>query len=85
MSVGEGTMKPPSWTTLWVERRKVYCEYRGEDNQRHLGESKAAMATSPGQTVEQTTDSQGHLSGAERRVVAWIGAGVGDKEDQGAK
>lgn len=82
MSVGEGAVNLPGRTTPWVERTKVYCKYRREISQGHLVESKAAMATSPGQRAEQRGDDQHHLSGAGRRAVAWVGAGVGDRGDQ---
>lgn len=68
-----------------MERRKVCCKYRREDSRRHLGESKTAMAASPGQRAKQAGESQGHLSGAERRAVAWVGTGVRDRKEKVAE
>lgn len=72
MSVREGTVKPPNWTTPWVERRKVYCKYKKEGSQRHLGESKDAVVASQGHREEQTVDGWY----AERIGVAWTWAGA---------
>lgn len=43
------------------------------------------MAASPGQRAKQAGESQGHLSGAERRAVAWVGTGVRDRKEKVAE
>lgn len=86
-------LAPPNWTAPWVGRRKDYCRYERKYSQAHLGEFRAAMATSQRENsgkarpVSQETRAEGvggELSSYKEAGSCWMQwrQGVGFKLEQ---